>query len=527
MKSGAKLNLLGIAAAICLVAATQCFAGDGSKAPVQVPPGQAEQIGKGEAFQSDPAANMKRKGPESAANDQPTGGSAKPPSDKIVDRLTAEIRDALELRKTLVVWLVEQSPQAAETARNARTQIERIAREASASAEHTLATAVIAYGAEIKLLTLQPIEDSAKLNAVLADLQSVKPGDADKSLAVEAFREATGKFLSFRDQGYEVIFIVAGASSDDDSKSADEVVAALKRAMVPVFGIGPAVAMGEPPKIAPRKGMAPEAAAARSRAIESLYPERIQLALFDRQGTADLSDSGYGPFLLERICRASGGKFLRVRSGALNGWDTDPTTGDVKPELLAKYAPDYVNEDQYKKLLAGNKCRMALHNAAMLPPLSGLDGLVKIDFPKQKDEAKLAQDLKRAQQPAAEKDQPVQELYETLAPGEADRAKLTGARWQVEYDLAMGLAMAAKARLDGYNTILATLKQGKNFANAESKRWVLVPADELAAASTIDKMVKTSRMYLERVANEHKGTPWATIAQRELKHPAGWKLTEE
>ena len=87
----------------------------------------------------------------------------------------------------------------------------------------------------------------------------------------------------------------------------------------------------------------------------------------------------------------------------------------------------------------------------------------------------------------------------------------------------MGLTLAAKARLDGYNTTLAVLKQGKNFANADSTKWVLEPADELAVASTIDKMAKQSRKYLERVVKEHQGTPWAVIAERELEHPAGWK----
>ncbi len=304
----------------------------------------------------------------------------------------------------------------------------------------------------------------------------------------------------------------------------DTLIASLKRAAVPVFGIGPAVPFSEPSRGSARASPADSASSQRN--VESFDPERIQLALYDRQGTADLTDSGYGPFTLERLCHETDGKFLRVRNGP-SGWETDPITGDIKPELLAKYAPDYVNEEQYKKLLAENKCHMALHNAAQLPPVAGLQPNIKLDFPKQKDEAKMAQQIKTAQQPAAERDQPVQQLYETLAPGEGDRPKLTGARWQVEYDLAMGLAMDAKARLDGYNTILATLKQGKNFANPDSKRWLLVPADELAASSTVDKMAKNSLTYLERVAKEHKGTPWAVVAERELKHPAGWKLTEE
>ena len=40
-------------------------------------------------------------------------------------------------------------------------------------------------------------------------------------------------------------------------------------------------------------------------------------------------------------------------------------------------------------------------------------------------------------------------------------------------------------------------------------------------------MAKNSRVYLKRVVSKHKGTPWAAIAERELKYPAGWELVEK
>jgi hypothetical protein len=92
---------------------------------------------------------------------------------------------------------------------------------------------------------------------------------------------------------------------------------------------------------------------------------------------------------------------------------------------------------------------------------------------------------------------------------------------------AMGQVLAAKARLDGYNAMLATLKQGKAFANPDSTRWALEPADDIPVGSALDKMAKNSRIYLRRVVEEHKGTPWAAIAERELRVPAGWKFVEK
>ena len=135
--------------------------------------------------------------------------------------------------------------------------------------------------------------------------------------------------------------------------------------------------------------------------------------------------------------------------------------------------------------------------------------------------------MTKAQEAAAVRDQPIQKLYDALIVGEPDRPKLTGARWQAGYDLAMGQVLAAKARLDGYNAMLATLKQGKAFANPDSTRWALEPADDIPVGSALDKMAKNSRIYLRRVVEEHKGTPWAAIAERELRVPAGWKFVEK
>jgi hypothetical protein len=70
------------------------------------------------------------------------------------------------------------------------------------------------------------------------------------------------------------------------------------------------------------------------------------------------------------------------------------------------------------------------------------------------------------------------------------------------------------------------LKRGKTFQNASSKEWVLESADNFETESTIKKLAEKAKTYLERVVHEHPGTPWAKIAEEELKTPLGWKWTE-
>src|SRR5262249_22774083 len=148
-----------------------------------------------------------------------------------------------------------------------------------------------------------------------------------------------------------------------------------------------------------------------------------------------------------------------------------------------------------------------LVEAAKLPKLK-LDGQPSVEF-KKDTEAKMANKMSEAQRYAARNSPTVDHLCELLLKGEADRAKLTSPRWQAEFDLALGLALATKTRLDGYNSMIAALKRGKNFEKPDSKTWALVPADNYETESTIKKQADKAKMYLERVIHDHPGTPWA------------------
>jgi hypothetical protein len=93
--------------------------------------------------------------------------------------------------------------------------------------------------------------------------------------------------------------------------------------------------------------------------------------------------------------------------------------------------------------------------------------------------------------------------------------------------LAMGQALAAKARAEGYNSILAEAKQGMTFSSEKKDTWVLSPADEISTGSVNRRDAEDAIHYLQRVVAEHEGTPWAFLAQRELATPLGWKWSED
>ena len=90
----------------------------------------------------------------------------------------------------------------------------------------------------------------------------------------------------------------------------------------------------------------------------------------------------------------------------------------------------------------------------------------------------------------------------------------------------MGRVMATKVRTETYNAMLAQAKQGLKFQNEKNDTWTLKPANSITVGSQLSKMADRAGMYLNRVVDEHPGTPWALLALRELKSPLGWGWTE-
>jgi hypothetical protein len=114
-----------------------------------------------------------------------------------------------------------------------------------------------------------------------------------------------------------------------------------------------------------------------------------------------------------------------------------------------------------------------------------------------------------------------------LELGEKDRERLTTPRWRASYDLALGRVLALRARAYGYNVVLADMKSTpKTFKTAGNNRWRLVPSREIAGGPNVRKVATKAETYLKRVIDEHPGTPWAMIAERELSAPLGWEWQE-
>jgi hypothetical protein len=244
-------------------------------------------------------------------------------------------------------------------------------------------------------------------------------------------------------------------------------------------------------------------------------------------------DSGFGPYALSRMCFETGGIFFSIHPNRKVGRNVgdneiEPFSSRITrffdPDIMARYRPDYVSEVEYLKLVRSSPLRQSLLQAAQMGRVAMLTrGQQR--FVKQ-DEVSFANQLTELQQEPARMEPRLIEMCAILAAGEKHRGKETSLRWQASFDLAYGEALAAKTRTETYNLMLAKAKRGMVFEDAKNNTWILQPTDEISVGSKYEKDADLARTLLKQVVEQHQGTPWALVAERELKRPIGWTWKE-
>ncbi len=461
-----------------------------------------------------------------------------------VDRLTEEIAESLADRRTLVVWVLDQSLSMQPQRQTIVERLDRIYQELGIKPDSyqgrnnaPLLSAVIAFGEKVTFRVAEPTDDVDEIKQANAALENDPSG---KEMTFTAVAMAAKKYQSFRTQAprRNVMIIVFSDEVGDDEPQLENTLTMCRRHEMPVYVVGVPAPFGK--KEVSVRYVDPDPQFDQSarwlpvrQGPESLAPEEVRLA-FGR-GNDDLEhlDSGFGPFSLTRLCYETGGIYFTVHP---NRHGAGRRRGEVAamaarldhffdPAVMRTYQPDYVSPQEYKQKLERNKARMALVKAAEMSMVSPMEN-PKLEFTKS-DEAAFKRSLDQAQQMAAKLGPKLDALYQVLKQGEKDRAKMIEPRWQAGFDLAMGRVLANKVRTEAYNAMLAKAKTGLKFQNPDSDTWVLAPADEISVGSQLEKMAKQAHEYLDRVKQQHAGTPWALLAERELKEPIGWKWGEK
>lgn len=468
-----------------------------------------------------------------------------------VDRLTHEIIASLEQRPTLVVWLFDQSgslrgERAAILKRFRRIYDELAVAQRALQSEPNdrsdddsippLLTAVIGFGAAPRMLTTKPTDKFAEIAKAVEAIEDDATGQENVFAAVATAAKKFRTYGSKKNGSRRVMIVAFTDEAGDDADALDETADICRKYAMPVYVVGRPAPFGRDTAYVkwidpdPKFDQLPQWVPVRL-GPESAMPELLKLRFAD-QGEEELLDSGFGPYALTRLCYETGGLYFsthpnRVVGRMVSGFETNNLAAHFAaffdPDVMRRYQPEYTPAAEYLRQVQENESRRALVEAAQISWTSPMNA-VRTRFPK-RDEAELARELSQAQRAAAIVAPRIDLICRTLLAGREDRDLETEARWQAGYDLALGRALAVKVRTEGYNVMLAEVKQGTPFKNERNNTWILRPDDDYADTS-LEKMAVQARECLERVERDHPGTPWALYAQRELATPLGWRWTE-
>lgn len=471
-----------------------------------------------------------------------------------IDRLTQEILRSLEERKTLVVWLFDQSPSLARERAAINERFDRIYAELGvieaagnpAFAKHEdkpLLTSVMAFGQDIALMTKQPTDSLPEIQAAV---EAISEDTSGIEKIFSAVYLAADRYKSFRirdpvknEPERNVLLVAFTDERGDDLEGLDTTISICRRFSIPVYVVGVPAPFGQEETFVkwidpdPNFDQTPQWGRV-NQGPETLFPERIQGVFGETaERGPDPMDSGFGPFALTRMCYETGGIYFSVHPNRnvhreVSRDETPALTAHLKhffdPQIMRRYRPDYVSADEYLRRADSNRARATLLLAAQKSWGRTPDEPV-LRFVR-RSEAELADRLGEAQQRAATAESMLGDLHTILQEGEADRARETAPRWQAGYDLAMGRVLASLVRVRVYNALLAEARRGMRFQDGNHNTWILTPSADLPGDARLADAAAKSREYLERVIHDHPGTPWELLARHELETPCGWSWAE-
>ena len=513
----------------------------------------------GEIFAADLVSEVSATAPElETVSVRAVAGRSLKHTSGAIDRIAEVIRDRMAEGDLMVVWMFDQSASLRAQRTQIAKQFDRVYQQLERFQEldekqvrkndvdSPLLTDIYQFGQTVSPLLPKPTYMLEKLREAVANVVRDDSGKenvmqsvmtvAEKYRAMARVVPRTGK------PERNVMVILVTDEAGDDVHLTDQAVRFCVDSRVSVFAIGVPAPFGrEETEVKwvdpdPEYDQTPQPAIV-DQGAETARPERLRLGFVDGREDFEQIDSGFGPFYLTRLCYETGGLYFavhpnrtgkrRVRWGEVRNY-ASKLTYFFDPEIMRRYQPSYVSINTYNKSLGENKARLALVQASEYTRTGQPLRSPRLRFPRL-NEGAFTRSVSEAQKSAAFVAPELDRLMQALKAGEADREKEKDARWQAGYDLAVGRAIAARLRASTYNEMLALAKTSlkfdppKNAKTPQNNTWVLQPSDKVETGSRDAQLADKAKQYLSRILQDHPGTPWALIAEQELRIPIGWE----
>jgi len=439
--------------------------------------------------------------------------------DGAVDRITHEIASRMEKDPVLVIWLMDASISLVDDRQMVADRLNRVYTELSelGSSRRSLLSAVMAYGESVREM-VPPTTDGQLV------VEAIRNVPTDESGIENVFSTVTYAIKKYRPlittEQRRTVVVVWTDESGDDYPRLEEAIMSCKKLAIPVFTVGPSAMFGKEKGTHAYKNpedgetyMLPV-----SRGPDALHQEGIRLPFWFGGEQHDVLHAGVGPFGLTRLAIETGGAYF------IN--DQEEDRSPFRLEVMKDYMPDYLSIPEYIQRVNGNNLRRAILNAVEVTHREVFQPTPRLIF--EPTGRTYIQELADAQKAAALNQRVLDMALAPFGKGmEADYAKETSKRWRAWYDLTYGRLLAMQVRSNEYNWACAEMKKkGAEFVDQKSNRWKFVPAAEIRFNSQAEKQANEAIRVLKRCVDENPGTPWAVMAQRELKDSLGFNVEE-
>lgn len=438
-----------------------------------------------------------------------------------VDRIAFEIITALEDRDVLVTWLMDASNSLREDRQAVAARLERIYQEIAEAEQIThgsLLASVCSFGQETREL----VAPTAEGDSVVAGIRQVGQDESGIENVFTAVTHAVTRYKNHRQKdGRRMMIVVWTDESGDDENELEDTVELCRRTGVAVYVVGPSSMFGQ------RRGVQayrhPDDGKTYllpvDRGPDSPRPERLRLPYWFEGDQFDQLRGGVGPFALVRLAYASGGAYF-----------INEKPSERSPFALAAlraYLPEYGSPAEYFRLAKRSSLRQAVLQAVDLTWERELKGTPRQEFAPTGDN--FQQELGEAQQTAAYNLMTINQALAAFGGDNLEKQyeREPSARWRAWYDLTRGRLLAMWVRCTEYNWHCAVMKgKGAAFVNQQSNRWRFKPDEQLSFGNTSERNAAEAQRLLERCRRENPDTPWALLAERELRHPLGFHVDE-
>lgn len=451
-----------------------------------------------------------------------------------LDRITWEVANNLQEDKVLLVWCIDASGSLIKQRETIVKRLNRVYGELEAldkagqipRREQPLLTGVVSYGEQTEFLTKDPTDNPAE---VLSLIETAAIDASGRENVFRAVSQVMGMWSHYRQQqGRRIMLVIVTDESGDDFESLELAIKRCRLSGAKAYVVGPAAVFGR------REGyvnyVAPEDSQTYKLPVD-LGPEtpmisRLALPYWYDGPSYEYLSSGFGPYGLTRLVNETGGIYFMTN---MTTTETLAPVGVFDGNSLKPFEPEYsfATPEQYINDMARFPIRRAVYQACLL----SMQKENEVGSTPQLDLRVTPENYRdvatRAQQQVAINGLALDTVLAAFPDNiEAEAEKDPSLRWRMSFYLAYGRALALKVRSLEYNAACADLKGGltPDDVRTKSNHWIFRPSDKLNYAPQARRWQKTAEALLRRIVDEAPGTPWAVLAQRELKDGMGLEV---